>query len=32
MKTFIFHGNYTCVERETGLESETPCLEGISTV
>jgi len=28
MKGSIFHGNHTCVERETGLEPATPCLEG----
>jgi len=30
MKNFIFHGNQICVERETGLEPATPCLEGIA--
>jgi len=28
MNGFIFHGNHICVERETGLEPATPCLEG----
>ena len=28
MKGFVFHGNHICVERETGLEPATPCLEG----
>jgi len=27
MKSFTFHGNQFCVERETGLEPATPCLE-----
>ena len=28
MKNFGFHGNQICVERETGFEPATPCLEG----
>ena len=28
MKSSTFHGNQICVERETGLEPATPCLEG----
>jgi hypothetical protein len=28
MKGSTFHGNHICVERETGLEPATPCLEG----
>jgi hypothetical protein len=28
MNGLIFHGNHICVERETGLEPATPCLEG----
>ena len=28
MKSFTFHGNQFCVERETGLEPATPYLEG----
>ena len=28
MKSETFHGNQICVERETGLEPATPCLEG----
>jgi hypothetical protein len=28
MNDLIFHGNHICVERETGLEPATPCLEG----
>jgi len=27
MKSFTFHGNQFCVERETGLEPATPCSE-----
>jgi len=27
MKSFTFHGNQFCVERETGLEPATPYLE-----
>jgi len=29
MKSFTFHGNQIYVERETGLEPATPCLEGV---
>jgi len=29
MKSSTFHGNQICVERETGLEPATPCLEGV---
>jgi len=29
MKSFTFHGNQVCMERETGLEPATPCLEGV---
>ena len=28
MQSSTFHGNQICVERETGLEPATPCLEG----
>jgi len=30
MKSDTFHGNQICVERETGLEPATPCLEGVA--
>jgi hypothetical protein len=30
MKSFTFHGHPICVERETGLEPATPCLEGVT--
>jgi len=29
MKSSTFHGNQICLERETGLEPATPCLEGV---